>query len=265
MQALPNAYFYQAIPLAGQAKAWPAMPLSAAQGGSPNIGAKPSFYASDVVLPHKPALKSPDNSQRLTAALKAAAYITPALLLARFAPSKATTELIPSDWKVWAKMGLSVACLGQLNKALNWEPPPWLGAMMNVLLISPLVSGKNGLRMLPILLPTVAGLVQGTHLLTDKAESTLQKQYGVPPLATRLLMSVLSMGVGFMAIPRLFGLFRNTWLYPRAEGGKAAMATAASTCSRGCCTSAVCMNEIAEYGSALGGWLQNAPPQQRKH
>lgn len=263
--ALHNRYPFQSVSYTGQPITWPALPLSPASGVPTGKQPQPPFASTDAFLPlqAKPSAK-PANHHRLLSGLKAAGYLSTAILMARYAPGKATSELIPSDWKVWAKMGLSVASLSQFNKAMNWEPPPWLGAMMNVLVVSPLVSGRNGLRMLPILLPTVGGLVQGTHVLTDKAEHKLQEQYGIPPMATRLAMSVISMGAGFVAIPRLFGLFKNTWLYPRAEVGKAAMATAASTCSRGCCASAVCVNEIADYGAALAGWLQGNSPPQRK-
>jgi hypothetical protein len=211
-------------------------------------------FSQGDFLTKKTVPQTPTPKERLISALKATALIIPAILLAKFLPSKATSSILPSDWKVWAKIILSVASLSQLNKALQIQPPPWLGAMMNVLLITPLIAGKSGLRLLPVLLPSVGALVQGTHILSQKTEKPLNDKLHIPPMATRLIFSVLSMGVGIVTLPRLLGAFKE--LIPKTKAGITSTSSVIATCSRGCCTSPICLTEIAEYATALIGWFQ---------
>lgn len=255
--SLPPTYNNAATPFALTANQLPSTPQTFALSN-------PAFFQPSS--PQPPSPKQPSKEQRLKAAAKALALITPAILLARFAPgqsAKQMQQLFPSDWKVWAKMGLGVASLGEFNKALNWQPEPWLGAMMNVAIISPLISGTRGLRMLPVLLPTVAALVQGTHLASEKAEKPLEEKWNVPPIVTRLAFSAISMAAGFVAIPRMLGAFKGTWVMPEAQPGMGTTSAVTATCSRGCCSSTVCLNEIADYGAAFTGWLQGKSPSQQ--
>jgi hypothetical protein len=194
----------------------------------------------------------------LTSLAKAAALITPAILLAKYAPSKAHQEFIPSDWKVWAKMLLSVASLNQINKAINWQPPPWLNAMLNVIVITPLISGlnKRTLKPLIVLAPAVGGLVQATHWVSSQAEKPLQENYNIPPLATQLALSVASMGIGFWTLPVIS---RLPGLAIKQDSATTAASTIVPTCASGCCSGSIfCLNELVNYSSALGNWLYNS-------
>ncbi len=267
MQAIYTGYTSPAAPYRVRpslSSAYACPPASFTTQASPFPTALPPAHAAtEPALLTRPATTPSTGEQRIKAAAKALGFITPAILLARFAPGQSAKELqqvIPTDWKIWAKMLLGVASLGELNKALQWTPPPWLGAMMNVLLITPLISGAKGLRLLPVLLPTVGGLVQGTHIASEKAEKPLEENWNVPPIVTRLLFSAIGMGAGFVALPRLLGALKGTWLMPESQMGMGTTSSVISTCSRGCCSSAVCLNEIADYGAAFSGWLQGKLP-----
>src|SRR5690242_11071097 len=82
----------------------------------------PAYTPTEPALPPRPATTPSTREQRLQAAARALGFITPAILLARFAPAQSAKELqqvFPTDWKIWAKMLLGVASLGELNKALQ--------------------------------------------------------------------------------------------------------------------------------------------------
>jgi hypothetical protein len=225
----------------------------------------PRFSYSPAVPSIRPATAPvikpvPTPSSRLIAAVKAIALITPAILLAKFAPGTVRNELLPSDWKVWAKILLGIGSLNQANQALNWQPPPWLNAMMNVTLMTPLISGwqKGALKSILVLAPAVGGLVQGTHWLSGKAEKPLQDHFNIPPVATRLALSVASMGVGLWSLPKVFKLSDTLGLTSKQESAAVAT-TIAQSCPYGCCGgSAICLNEVVNYGGALGNWFHRS-------
>jgi hypothetical protein len=225
----------------------------------------PPYYANHQPYLQKQAITfaskpEPTVSSRFIALVKAVGLITPAILLAKYAPSKLRNELLPSDWKVWAKIFLGLTSLNQLNKALNWQPPPWLHAMGNVALITPLISGfeKKAFKSVLWMAPAVAALVQVTHWISDNAEKPLQNNFGIPPLVTRLACSVASMGLGFWALPKVSQL-SNLLGTATKEESAAAAASAVQTCPSGCCSGSVlCMNELLNYGGAMGNWVHRS-------
>lgn len=197
----------------------------------------------------KPHPTAPDTSQRLKSLAKAVALITPAILLAQVKPSKqalkiAAKEVFPSDWKVWAKIGLGIASINQAQKALNWNPPPWLSGFMNVSIMAALMTGftRNSAKTIAVLGPWVAALVQGTHYADHKLEKPLAEKYNIPPWATKLALAIASMGTGFVGLPKIMALAE-----PEAE---AANARALSTGSCGCCGgSPICFSQLSQLSN----------------
>lgn len=220
--------------------------------------ANPSFTpVNSLSQPHvhsgngMPSL--PRTPRQFKALAKAIGFILPAVALAKFAPGQAKQqmkELFPSDWKVWAKLILGILTMGQLNKALNWTPPPWLGALMNVAMMAGLMTGftKSSLKVIAILGPCMAGLVQGTHFASDKLEKPLQEKYHIPPVVTRLTLSIASMGAGFFALPKVF-----EWVelgVAKLSSKQAEVSTSAfvpAGCA--CCGTPICLNETANYSA----------------
>jgi len=219
--------------------------------------------ANSPNLPQPSALPSlPQTRQQFISLAKAAALITPAILLAKVEPAEAKTvvkELLPSDWKVWAKMGLSVATLSQVNKALNWNPPPWLSAFMNVAVMTGLMRnlGGNPWKVIGLVGTSVAGLAQLNHYASDKLKGPLQEKYNIPSWATDLGLSLASMGVGILAMPRFLAplLAESKTSQAATEGKTADNSTQSATprkaelavmtpCASGCCASPICLNEV---------------------
>lgn len=215
---------------------------------------------------------------RLTLIGTAAAAFTGALLLRRLPSRNVSFQLISSDWKDWAKIGLGIIGLDRVNKALDLKLPPWLGAIQTVLVINPLMTGFNraGARQLIVLAPMVAGIVQAADTFSKHAETFLQEKFNISPLITKLSISAGLMVVGIKAYPSLYGAAGRTGLMgneakkrfieeaalKKQMKGDAAISkegtgVAMITCARGCCTSAVCMSEIGEFFGAIGNWLKS--------
>ena len=219
-----------------------------------------------------PVFPSPVSESKSKSHLKsfaqAGAFFTAALMLKRIPPRLSAYTLIPTDWKQWAKAGLGVAGISQLNQGLEWKPPLWLGTAQTVVILTPLLQKleKGWLRQLLILTPLITGLVQVNHWVSEKAEGFLERKFNIPPLVTQLGFSILTTITGMKAFPvidktvddwlgKAFGL-ENRAL---SRSQEAAMATS-MTCARGCCASAVCINELGEYGSAFYNWMKQTNP-----
>jgi hypothetical protein len=111
--------------------------------------------------------KLPANKQQMVAPLlKAAGAFGLGLLLHRL-PVRALPgkQLLPSDWKAWARVGLGLAATHQVNNAFGFKLPPWLSALETVALVHPLASqfSKNTPKQLLVIAPVVAALVQLSH------------------------------------------------------------------------------------------------------
>ncbi len=162
---------------------------------------------------------------------------------------KYATVLSP-DPKEWIKVGLGIAGMSQLTSAFNWKPPVWLNAMMNVMIISPLVAGfsKNHVIQGALLAPVVGALAEGTHQLSEATQKPLEEKFHIPQIVTRIAYSAAMVLLGLRIFP---------WVnqsIPRlatAEGTIGAETSTMTTCVNGCCSSIVCINDIGQLGAAL--------------
>lgn len=201
-------------------------------------------------------------SKRLEHAGKAALFVLSALLLRHLpsSPTRLSNTLLSPDWKEWAKVGLGIAGMKQINDALNWKPPLWLNAMLNVVFINPLVSGfawKNVIQGL-ILAPVVGVMVQGSHYASSKSEKPLERYLHIPPLVTRAMFSIGTMLAGLKVFPRVSDAI------PRvgpATAGATVETSVVTSCANGCCTSAICANDIGQLGATLLRSLRNKSDQ----
>ena len=257
---------YNAVPSSSfSVMAYPLLPsgTSGAQAMAAEIPPQKDVAKEAAVKNHWPTW--PKTHDQLISLAKAAGFLLPAIALAKFAPGQAeqhVKELLPSDWKVWAKLGLGIASMHQLNKSLQWEPPPWLGTILNVSLMAGLMTGisRSSLRSIIILGPCMAALVQGTQAITQQVEKPLQDKFNIPPALTELSLSVLSMGAGFFALPKMleftqekFPKFWQSMESPAKTGStqtaKAGALGVTGVC--GCCGGApICLNATAPYGAA---------------
>jgi hypothetical protein len=157
------------------------------------------------------------------------------------------SPLLSSDWKEWAKVGLGIGAMSQTTQALNWKPPLWLQAMLNVAVVGPMVAGvtKRNVIQSAILAPIVAGMVQGTQWASEKSEGPLQQKFNIPPPVTHALFSFGMVLAGLRVFPWV-----NSAI-PLAKDTTASRAGLMSTCANGCCSSLVCVNDIGQLGSSL--------------
>lgn len=223
--------------------------------------AQPHLHPEGPVLPglSEPAKESLF-SPRAKQFAKAAAFFTAALML-RLAPLRPSAyKLIPTDWKQWAKVALGITGIKHLNEGLGWKPPVWLGAIQTVAILNPLLQGvsKASMGQLALLIPMVAGLVEGTKVAGDKLEPSLHEQFQVPPVLTRIALSVGTTILGIFAFHKVY----NTAALKGLLGEEAKMLAASGTlaavpvCTRcGGCASVVCASEVGDFVGSLKDWL----------
>lgn len=244
--AIPSAAYYVpnvAVPV-------PLIPANNDSFASVSPSLNPERRVNVPSLPKTEPAKEKPNTTALLG--KAGLYFLTALLL-RHLPASHTRmpgTLLSPDWKEWAKVGLGIAGIGQVNQAMNWHPPLWLSAMTNVILVNPLVAGfsKRNLVQGVMLAPFVGALVQGSHWLSDKSEKPLHDYLNIPPLATRAFFSGVTMLAGLKVFPRI-----NNAIPQLDAGAKgAALETGVMTsCANGCCSSVICMNDAGQLGTML--------------
>ncbi len=198
---------------------------------------------------------------------KAAALITGALLLKKL-PSRASARfrLFSTDWKEWAKVILAIGGLGEGQKAIHWQPPVWLSAMLNVAIVTPLVTKFHLGSVLQglILSPLVGGLAGLNHYLGEKAEQPAQKYLHLPPAATQIALSALTTLTGLAILPAVGKAIpppAKNWPGQNTAQAANSVETAAraavgTICSNGCCASLICANEMGQIGSAVLGSYQ---------
>lgn len=249
---------YGPVPLT----AWPSpatSPLSASASGT-TPASKPQS--------HKQAIQ-------MKQGLKAAAFLCGAALInysnLRPVVSKLASNIISSDWKDWAKVILGLAGIDAAEKAANWEPPVWLKAGLNVVLVTPFAVRlkpelKNVLKNFgqsAILAPFVSGLAAFNHIASEKVEQPLQENLNVPPLATRISFSILTTMLGLLTLPAVSRAI--TASTPKASTGahsktpKAGATKAQKESSRSglvggacaCCPSMICINDLGQMGSTI--------------
>lgn len=181
-------------------------------------------------------------------------------------PKDGLKTLLPSDWKVWARVLLGISAVHKLNNALDLELPPWLGALEAVAIINPLAVGftLNNLKQTAVMAPLVAGVVQGASSLTDKISKPIDENMNVPPIFTRLLLSI---GIGIGAVltyPRIYKSIASTGIIGKelkekaAQGGSAFASATFATCARGCSPgSFICLSEMADMVGGFSTWFKS--------
>jgi hypothetical protein len=205
------------------------------------------------------------SSKRLEHLGKAALFILAALLLRHLpgSPTRLQGTLLSPDWKEWAKVGLGIAGMKQINDTLGWKPPLWLNAMLNVICVNPLVSGfawKNIVQGL-MLAPVVGVMAQASHYASDKSEKPLEKYLHIPPLVTRALFSIGTMLAGLKVFPRVNDAIPR--LGP-ATAGATVETSVVTSCANGCCASAICANDMGQLGATLLRSLRGKSDQDAK-
>ena len=211
-----------------------------------NVSVSPDTQHEEHGSPSKPT----DSQTRLKALAKSVTFFGPAIFIASLGrrPKEVAQSFLPSDWRIWAKIGLGIAGINQANKALNWSPPPWLGAFLNVTVMAGLMTGltRNSAKTIALVGPWLAALVQGTHYVDDKLEAPLQEKFNIPPVATKIGLSVLSMGAGMAGLPKLMALAEPEVEASTLGSEKAANTRALSTGSCSCCAgSPICLTEVS--------------------
>lgn len=177
-------------------------------------------------------------------------------------PSRAQAGrwLLPTDWKVFFRIAMGIFAVNRLNKGLNWQPSPMANAVETVAVINPLALGfsKLSLGQFAVMAPLIAGMVGVMTTINQKYGDTIQEKLHIPPLVTRLAMSVGFGVLGYKLFPKILNrIFKNVATAGAATATGAAFVT---TCARGCSPSLICMSEVAELGGSLMNWLRGHKP-----
>jgi hypothetical protein len=202
-------------------------------------------------------------------------------LVTHHLPGKAVSPktfrfVLPPDWKSWARVGLGIATVGQINKGMNWQPPAWLTGVESAAVITPMAlrfSKASGLTLL-LVAPLVASIVQTSQWANQAFVKDLKQQWKVPEPLSRLFISLTVGGLGIMGSIMFHRQIRNLPVeklplnnYPalqkRAETLKKNLSEILGpsmllrTCSRGCSPSIICLSEIGEMVGGMWHWFQN--------
>ncbi len=188
--------------------------------------------------------------------------------------------LFSPDWKSWARVGLGVAAVGQLNKGFQWKPPAWLTGLESAAVITPMALRFNKASGLTLLMmaPLVATAVQTNQWAQKFFVNDLKEYCNLPESVSRLGVSLSVGGLGILASLLAHRQLRNLpieklplknfpWLQHKAQTLKKnlteVLGTGAllQTCPRGCSPSIICMSEIGE----MVGGLWQGHQQQTQH
>lgn len=216
----------------------------------------------------KPIVKN-RSAERVKAMAMAAGLFGTGMLLHRLPqrmPLDGWKTILPADWKVWARVFLGLGAVQKTNQALDWHLPPWLSALETIAVVNPLAAGfsVNNLKQTAIMAPLVMAVVQGAHVVSQKAEKPARENFGIPTLATQLGLTSLT-GLGAMLIyPPIYKAIAKSGvlgkdLKQKAAESASAFATATfASCARGCSPgSFICLSELADVGGSLGLWLKD--------
>lgn len=237
-----------------------------AASGSQRATFQPEAFLGSIGIEPKQPPKQP--SPQFQVALKtskhvakASALIAGALLLKKLPLRQSTFKLLPTDWKEWAKVFLAIGGINEAQKAVRWEPPVWLGAMMNVALVTPMLTRFNAISILQglILSPLVGGLAGLNHYLGEKAADPAQRYLHLPATATHIILSALTALSGLAILPavsKAIPVPAKSWplskyLQNTNSSQAAARAGVGTICSNGCCASLICANEAGQMGAAV--------------
>lgn len=187
-------------------------------------------------------------------------------------PGDGLKTILPSDWKIWARVLLGIQAIHQMNQAVSWNPPPWLGALEAVAIINPLAVGfsKNAIKQTVVMAPVVAAVVQGASLLRQTVAPTPANQ-GQCQSTPLLLQAGITIGLGIaamMAYPWIYKRVASTGIIGQELKAKASQEASAfasttfATCARGCSPgSFICLSELSDIA---GGFITGLPLNGRK-
>lgn len=259
---------------------------------APDPGILPRMVASPAG--NKPiSFSSPNSIPQPSKPIKPAHLASAGLLftlglVTHHLPGKAVSPktfqfVLPPDWKSWARVGLGIATVGQINKGMNWQPPAWLTGVESAAVITPMAlrfSKASGLTLL-LVAPLVASIVQTSQWANQAFVNDLKQQWKVPEPLSRLVISLTVGGLGILGSLMFHRQIRNLPVeklplknYPalqkKAETLKKNLSEILGPsillqgCSRGCSPSIICLSEIGEMVGGMWHWFQNRPNSNEK-
>lgn len=192
--------------------------------------------------------------------------------------------LLSPDWKSWARVGLGVATVGQLNRGFKWKPPAWLTGLESAAVITPMALRFNKTAGVTLLLvaPLVAAAVQANQWAQQFFVKDLKEHCNLPESVSRLGVSLSVGGLGILGSLVAHRQLRNLpieklplknfpWLQRKAQDLKKNLTEILSTgaliqtCPRGCSPSIICMSEIGEMIGGLWQGHQQQTQSSKKH
>lgn len=195
--------------------------------------------------------------------ITAAAVGTGYALKRAFPNQGLSNSFLPTDWKVYAQIGLGVLGVKSLNEGLGIEPPAWLNAVETTALIHPMALGFNAkaFKSLPLLSAYVAGLVTASQWAAKQFDDKIGQPNGIPSWIPKIGISVATALAGAKAYPFLTRELSKTGLLGKsmqqeALSGKTFASTTAgglvgATCMNGCCPSTICAVEVGDALSSM--------------
>jgi hypothetical protein len=264
----PNVFYFSqqatAPPIMlGQADRQPALFKNRPSASYSSNASKSQLQSGSIKL-------SSNQKQLLGHIAKGTALLTSTVLLRKLPQQTSSFRLLSTDWKEWAKVLTAIGGLGEFQKAAQWEPPIWLNAMMNVALVTPLVTRFNLANILQgaIIAPFVGGLASLNNYLGDKAEKPAQKYLHLSPTVTHFALSALTTLTGIAILPGIGKAIpppAKSWPGQNLSKGttgvktnnSATRASVGTVCANGCCASLICANDVGQMGSAVLDSYQN--------
>lgn len=152
-------------------------------------------------------------------------------------------EVLPLDWKDWARIFLGVGVVNSVNKAIDKEPPPWLNALQTVTVLTPMmgasVFSKATWKHFPLLAFGVPLLVQ----VTSWGQQQMLKKDSIPKWVPNTLLPLASTIGGMLGLRAFI-----------AKSSGQVMGAEMTVCMRCGGMHLVCPAEIGEFfGAFLGG------------
>lgn len=214
---------------------------------------------------HTHAVAQNEGLQRLKHVAVATGLLGTALLTHRL-PGKirpGSAFLLTPDPKVWARVFLGVGAAQQINKALDIKPPPWLNAIETVAILHPLMVGfsKNYPLEVGVMAPMVAGVVTLANWLTKQSAEPLKEQAGIPPLATRMAISIGLTLASLAVFPKAINLIAKTGILgavakETALQGKNVVLGAVAIGANCGCGNIICVTQMGEVFGGMANWFQ---------
>jgi hypothetical protein len=240
--------------------------------GITHVSAQPNVFRAGN-MPHRPGTPTPcgfggpqSPAKSAKKLVEAGALLGIGLLLHRLPirqPTNGMTTLLPSDWKVWARVLLGISAVHKINQAFDWKLPPWLGALESIAVINPIAVGfsRIALKQTAVMAPLVAGTVQGASILKDKTSKPLQEKWQISPAVTQAGITA-TLGLAAMLVyPHAYRVLAKSGAIgedlKQAAEKATIMATTFTTCARGCSPSSfICLSELADIWGSFVNWLQ---------